>query len=129
MNQRLASALAFSATVALATLASAIMAGNAMAEGPLVDSTPFVSSRTRADVRAELMRDRNMVTSAANEWTSQLNEPHQVASGYTREQARAEFIASREEVRAATAEHGGSGYFAYTPMRMPATLLAREASR
>jgi hypothetical protein len=126
MNHRLASALSFGSAVAAAMLAAAAMTGNARAEGPIGDNTPFVSSRSRADVHAELMRDRHLVTSAASEWTGQLNAPQGLDSGYTRAQARAEYIAARDEVRAMTAEHGGSGHFAYAPVRTPDLLIARN---
>ena len=70
-----------------------------------------------------------MVTSAASEWALQRNEPRQMSSGYTRAQARADYIAAREEVRAMTAEYGGSGHFAYAPSRATGTVVAGGATR
>lgn len=128
MNHRTASILSFGATLAAAVLAAATMAGAARAEGPLEQPAPFTGTLTRAQVQAELMQGRHQVSSYASEWISQRGEP-QVASGYTRAQARADYIASREEVRAMNAEHGGGGYFAYRPARPADTLLAREMAR
>jgi hypothetical protein len=124
MNHRIASAFAFTGTAALATLAAALMAGNAYAEGPILQDKPFVSSRTIAEVRAEVMRDRHLISSAGGEFQGQAVQPQAMASGYTREQARADFIASREEVRAMTSENGGSSHYAFKPARNAGTVLA-----
>jgi hypothetical protein len=107
-------------------LAAAIMTGNARAEGPIGESAPFVGGRTRAEVQAELMTDRHLVTSYASEWTLQQNG-QQPGSGYTRAQARADYIAAREQVHAMNSEHGGSGQVAPVAMRTPGNLFARSA--
>ncbi|WBY00344.1 hypothetical protein PE066_12760 [Ramlibacter tataouinensis] len=130
MNRRLVSALAYGSTVAAATLASALMTASANAETPLVDTPPFVSTRSRADVRAEVMSQRDMLTAAGGEWASQGNMPQPRTSQLTRAQVTADYIASRDAVRAFTSEDSGSAYLAQHPMGSRATLLAgREETR
>jgi hypothetical protein len=107
MTRRTFAAIAFSSSVAAATLAAIVMAGSALAETPTIDNTPFISTKTRAEVQAELFSHRDQLSSSASEWFLQQNEARNV-SGYTRQQARAEYIASREQVRAMNSEDGGS---------------------
>ncbi|HYE40855.1 MAG TPA: DUF4148 domain-containing protein [Ramlibacter sp.] len=129
MNHRHSSIIAFGSTLVAAVLGAAAMTGTARAEGPLEGNAPFTSSRTRAEVQAELMQGRSQVSSYANEYVTQRSEPVQAASGYTRAQARADYIASRDQVQAMNAEHGGAGYFAVGPMRASGTLLASDLQR
>lgn len=126
MDHRFSSILVYSATVAAAMLGAAAMTGSAHAEGPIGDASPFAGSQSRAEVRAELLRDRTLVSSHATEWTLQANPLPQPGSGYTRAQARADYVASREEVRAMNSEGGGAGYFARSITRTPATVMARR---
>lgn len=116
MNRNFASILAFAATTAVAGLA-AVASSAVYAETPTIDDTPFVSTRTRAEVRAEVLRQPESVTAAASEWTLQHNHAPQVASMLTREQVRAQYLAAREEVHALTSEDSGSSYFAARQMR------------
>ena len=124
MNRRLVSAIASSSTViaAFATLT----AGSAIAEGPIAapDTTPFVSSRSRAEVQAEVMSNRDTVTAAGIEWRLQANEPKGLMSDRTRAQATAEYIGSRDQVHALTSEDSGSAYFAQVPARPSDTQVA-----
>jgi hypothetical protein len=129
MEKRIASTLGYIGSVAAATLAAALMSGNALAEGPISDQQPFVGSLSRAEVKAELMKDRQLVSSYGSEWNLQQHAAVQPASSTTRAQVRAEYIAAREQVRAMTAEHGGSGYFAFTPMTTPTSTLIASESR
>ena len=124
MNHRLSSIVTFGTTLAAAVLGAALMTGSARAEGPIGDNSSFTSSRTRAEVKAELMRDRHQVTSAGSEWAMQRGEPLQAANGYTRAQAQAEYIAARDEVRAMTSDDGGSSYIARSTVLKPDTLFA-----
>lgn len=123
MNRRLASALAYTCTVAAATLASAVMTVPAIAESPLaVPAQPFVSTRTRAEVQAELMGQR--LSSAGSEWVLQANAPQQRTSSITRAQATADYIASRDAIHALNSEDSGSAYLAQSPMRARSTMVA-----
>jgi len=127
MNHRITSLIAYTGSVVAATLAAALMSGKALAEGPLdYPATTFVSTRSRADVKAELMQDRGSVGSYAIEWRLEQGEPLQ-ASGYTTAQARAAYLASRDEVRAMNAEDSGSSYMARSHVLVPANLLASRS--
>ena len=95
MNQRHSSIFTFAGTLATAVLGAAIMTGSARAEGPIGESSPFVSSKTRAEVQAELMQDRSQVSSYATEWRHQQG-PRLASNDYTRAQATADYIASRD---------------------------------
>jgi hypothetical protein len=113
MNRHFASALTFASTTAAIVFAAAMASSSAYAESPLaIEATPFVSSLSRADVRAELMNQRAMITAAGGEWTQQHNQVPQLDSGYTTAQAKAEYLAARREVMALTSEDSGSSYLA-----------------
>lgn len=133
MNRHLASALTFAGTVAAATLAAAVMTGNALAEGPIEGATPFVGTLSRADVRADLMSDRSQVSDSRGELaTVHAGAPKQMTSDYTRAQAQADYIAARDEVRAMTAEDGGSSHIARASARAfgaADTVVAGSATR
>jgi hypothetical protein len=128
MEQSTTSTLNFIATVAAATLAATLMSSNARAEGPIEDYRPAVSARSRAEVKAEMMMQRDQLTSYAMEWAQQ--QPGALlVSGTTREQVRADYVASRETVRAMTAEDSGSAYLAHQSARAPLTMTADAAMR
>ena len=129
MNQRIASTLGYIGSVAAAVLAAALMSGNALAEGPIEVQTPFAGSLSRAEVHAQVIQNRGHVTSYANEWTLQQTSSLSSMSGYTRAQARADFIAARDQVHAMTAEDSGSSYVAQGPVHMPATTVAGSTQR
>jgi len=113
MTRHFASALTFAASTAAVVCAAVMASSSAYAESPLaVQATPFVSSRTRADVRAELMGQRAVITAAGGEWAQQHNQVPQLNSGYTTAQAKAEYLAARREVMALTSEDSGSSYLA-----------------
>jgi hypothetical protein len=114
MNQRIASALAFGCSVAAATLAATAMSSTAWADDITIDTTPFVSQRSRAEVVAEMMADRASLSSAGNEWVAQQSAPLPT-SDLTRAQARSDYIAAREEVLARNSEGGGSATMAVAP--------------
>lgn len=123
MNQRIASALAFAASVAAATLAATAMSSSARADDITIDTTPFVSQRSREEVRAEVLANRARLSSAGSEWVAQQSEPLP-SSGLTRAQARADYIAAREEVLARNSEGGGSATMAAVPAMRPMPTLA-----
>lgn len=130
MTQRSSSIFGFAGTLAAALVGAAVLTTDARAEGPIGEPTPFTSMRSRADVQAELMRDRQQASSFASELTSQQGQVvQQATSGYTRAEARAAYIAARDEVHAMTSEHGGSGYFAARTVRTPLTLIAGSPAR
>jgi hypothetical protein len=111
MNRNLASTLTITATAAAAFVLAALACSNAYADDITVDNTPFVSSKTRAEVQGEVMG----MSSVSAEWNTPMPTP--IASNLTREQVTAEYIASRREVSALNAEDSGSSYFASLPHR------------
>ena len=112
MNRNIASALATGTTIAAAALAAAaITAGNAYADDITIDKTAFVSTRTRAEVQAELLSQPQLLTAAASEWSLQQDPSPHAKSAFTSEQAKAEYKVSRQYVSALTGEDSGSAYF------------------
>ena len=95
-------------TFASIALASAF-AGSAFAETPTVVDEPFVSSKSRADVQSELGAYKK---AGVNPWSTQYNPLRNFRSGVTREAVTADYIASRDVVRALGSEDSGSTYFA-----------------
>ena len=128
MNRNLASILTITTTTAAAVLAVAAMtAGTAYADDITVDNTPFVSSRTRAEVQAEVMGQAEALRTASSEWS--MNQASQPNSAYTSAQAKADYIATRSEVHALTAEDSGSSYFASLPRRMSTGVILAGSAR
>lgn len=106
------------------TFAAAILAmgsGSAFAEGPIESEPSFVSTRSRAEVVAELMGQPELMRAAASEWALQQNQWPE--TDRERAQARAEYLASRDEVRAMTAEDSGSSYLAGAGMAQPTATM------
>lgn len=128
MNRHFASVLTFASATAAVACAAAIASGNAYAEGPIGDNTAFVGTRTRAEVKAELMAQPDLVRFGATEWAMQHNQVPAFQSGYTSAQARSQYQAAREEVSALTSEDSGSSYLARqrTPTNA-GTMVARQA--
>jgi hypothetical protein len=127
MNRHFASTIA-TTTAAIACFA-AIASSKAYAETPTIDTTPFVSTRTRADVQAEPMSQRGLVTAAASEWAMQYNHVPQPNSGYTSEQAKGEYKAARDQVSAMTSEDSGSSYIARQAARSNGGTVMAGSSR
>jgi hypothetical protein len=127
MNRNLASTLTITATAAAAFALAALACNNAYADDITVDNTPFVSSKTRAEVRAEVMNQDMGI--ASSEWTAQMNHPRQPTSDLTREQVTAEYLAARREVSALNAEDSGSFYFAMLPRRVDNSVVMAHESR
>jgi hypothetical protein len=122
----------FASTIATTTAAvacfAAMASSKAYAETPTIDTTPFVSTRTRAEVQAEVMSQRDLVTAAASEWVMQNNHVAQLKSGYTSEQAKSEYKTARDQVSAMNSEDSGSSYFARQAARANAgTVMAGPA--
>jgi hypothetical protein len=93
-----------SLTAALVLFAAA---GSALADDITIDTTPFVSSKTRSEVLAELQQYR---AAGVNPWAQGYNPLKSFRSGTTRAQVTAEFLASRDEVAASNSEDGGAAW-------------------
>ena len=114
MNQKMTSALALASAAAVAAgmAAVAIASSDAFADDITIDNKPFVSTTTRAEVKSQLKRSD---LPPVDEWSLQQNQASNQTSRsqstVTPAQARAEYVANRDAVRALTAEDSGSSYF------------------
>jgi hypothetical protein len=124
MNRNLASTLALTTTAAAAFVLAALASSNAYADDITIDKTPFVSSRTPAEVRAEVMGQAEALRMANSEWPTQSDHASIPPSDFTSAQAKAEYIASRAEVNARNGEDSGSSYFAKLPRRVHNNIVA-----
>lgn len=126
MNRKLATTLTIVSTVAAAVAFAAMASGNAYADDITIDPNPFVSTRTRAEVQAEVMGQAEALGTASSEWSMQLGEPVSPQSTLTRAQVMQEYVASRHEVNALNAEDSGSSYLASLPRRSNGLVVARS---
>jgi acetyl-CoA acetyltransferase len=97
------------AKLTLSALVLAAFAGNALADDPTVANEQFVSSKTRAEVQAELSAYKQ---AGVNPWAMSYQPLKYFHSVATREEVRAEYLAARNEVNAFTGEDSGSAYLA-----------------
>ena len=121
MNRKLASAIAMStATAVVATTAAVVVATSAYADDITVEQAGFVSTLTREEVNAELKKPYPN----GNPWSGSYNM-RPVQSTASPELLSTEYINSRDEVRARTAEDSGSAYpMKFTPSSDgPATVM------
>jgi hypothetical protein len=110
MTRNIALAVEIAVGAAAIAAAAAITTNKAHADDITVEDSPFVSTRSRAEVQAELTKYGDIT-----EWTLQLNDP-QFNGSYTSGQARAGYLAARDEVRALTGEDSGSVYLGKRPV-------------
>src|SRR5687768_13348165 len=100
MNRNIASSVFTGiATVAVAA-AAAISAGNSYADDITIDTMPAVLSAPRVVIKAKDLPP-------TDEWTLQRNQAPLPQSGLTAAQAKADYAAARDEVRALNAEDSG----------------------
>lgn len=111
-------ALAMEIAVGAAAIAAAAAITPAHADDITIDDSPWTSTASRAEVRAQLMKSGSIT-----EWTMQFNESR-VKTDYARGQARAEYLAARDEVRALNGEDSGSAYLGKTPVNARAIMGA-----
>jgi hypothetical protein len=104
-------------------VATAAFAGTAFADDITVDNTPFVSSKSRAEVQADLLQFRNAGTSP---WSTQYNPLRTFKSDTTRAQVTAQYVGSRDQVAALNSEDSGSAYLAHYRVRNTGTTLAGQ---
>ena len=117
----MSSKLAFSALVL-----AAAFAGSAFAETPNagVVNDHFVSAKTRAEVQADLAAYKQ---SGVNPWSTQYNPLRYFKSTASRADVTADYLASRDEVHALTAEDSGSAYLAQVrAVSVPPAVLAGQ---
>jgi hypothetical protein len=109
-------------------LASAAAMGNAFAGTSLagdisVESTPFVSGVSRAEVQAQLAQYKK---AGVNPWSTSYNPLRSFESTKTRAEVTAEFQAARDQVAAFTREDSGSAYLARSGVRSDAQQFAGQ---
>jgi hypothetical protein len=95
-------------------LLATAFAGSAFAETPTIDNQQFASSKTRAEVQAELAAYKQ---SGVNPWSTQYDVLRGFTSTKTRAQVIGEYLAAREEVNALNREDSGSAYLAQVRAR------------
>jgi len=110
MNRKLATTLTVVSTAAAALAFAAMASGYAYADDITIDPNPFVSTRTRAEVQAEVMGQSEALRTASSEWSMQMNTADLPQSTLSRAQVRQEYIAARREVNALNGEDSGSSY-------------------
>ena len=104
MNHNFPSAIAVGAVTALALVAAAVIASApAYADDITVEQSPFVSSRTREEVSAEL----KVPYPGGNPWSSAYNM-FQGRSTTSSEQVQGDYIKARDEANALHGEDSGS---------------------
>lgn len=94
---------------ALIVAAAALAATASYAGDITIDTTPFSASRSRAEVQAELAQFK---AAGPNVWSTQYNQLAQFVPQRSRAAVRAEYLASRAQVAAFTAEDSGSAWLA-----------------
>lgn len=128
MNRNLKSSLVITGTAA-AAFALAAMTGAAYADDITIDPTPFVSTKSRAEVRAEVLGKAEQIRMAHGEGAPEMNHAP-FRSTLTRAQVRDDYLASRDQVDAFNGEDSGSAYLtAMQPHRNGNTMLAVESQR
>ena len=95
--------------IAFAFVLATAAVGNAFADDITVETTPFTSTASRAEVQAELAQFKR---SGANPWALNFSPLAQFHSSKTRAQVVAEFMSARDEVSAFNSEDSGSSYMA-----------------
>jgi hypothetical protein len=109
-------------TLAALALAAASI-GNAFAESPTVPKDTFVSTKSRADVQAELVAYKQ---AGINPWSISYNPLAQFKSTASRQDVSAAYIESRDEVAALNGEDSGSTHFAQSQRAQPLATLAGQ---
>ena len=122
MNSKTASILA-AATVGIA--AGLTVVTNAYADDITMDTNPFSSATSRNDVRADLKKPYP----GGYPWSSSYKQAAPKGSTLTREQARAEYLSSRQEVSALNSEDGGAAYLNRTASRSNPTATMGGSAR
>ena len=90
-----------------------VAASSAFAESPLAGNTQFTGARSRAEVQAELQQYK---AAGVNPWSQSYNQLRGFESAKTRAQVTAEYLQSRDETAALTAEDSGSAFLSvHTP--------------
>ena len=96
--------------IALA-LATVFAAGSVLADDITIDTTPFQSTATRAEVQADLASYKK---AGVNPYATSYQPLRSFESSKSRAQVSSEYVASRDRVAFMTREDSGSAYLART---------------
>ncbi|MCG2594386.1 DUF4148 domain-containing protein [Ramlibacter sp. XY19] len=102
-------------------LATAAAAGTAFADDITLEPTQFVSTLTRAEVRAEMQQARAAGTGA---WAPDYDQLAGFRSERSRADVTADYTAERDHVAALNGEDSGSVYLARSDMPQPIRVAA-----
>ena len=111
------------AALVAAGAATQAFADTALAGDISIDPNPFVSTRTRDEVKTELAEFR---TSGVNPWADDYNPVTLFQGQRTRAEVLAEFMQARHEVAAMDGEDSGSTYLASRTPLEPARVMAGD---
>ena len=110
------------AKTTLTALLFAAAAGSALADDPTIVNEQFVGTKTRSEVNADLAAYR---AAGVNPWATSYQPLKYFKSATSREAVVADYLASRNEVRALTGEDSGSAYLAQARgVQFPTSTLA-----
>ena len=126
MNRNLKSSLVFTGTAA-AAFALAAIAGAAYADDITIDPTPFVSTKSRAEVRAEVIGQAEQIRMAHGEGAGMNGTPFR--GMLTRAQVRDDYMAARAQASAFNGEDSGSAYLTAMQPRRNGNLMMAESER
>jgi hypothetical protein len=93
--------------IASAVLIATVAAGAFADELPSVPTEPVVSTKSRAEVQAELLAYQR---AGVNPWSTSYNQLAGFKSTASRQEVVAEYLAARDEVAALNSEDSGSAY-------------------
>ena len=123
MNRNLPSAIAWGTLTTIALLAAGVIASTtAYADDITVEQSPFVSSRTREAVSAELKTPYP----GGNPWSGAYNM-FQAPSTATSEQVQGEYTMNRDRANAFHGEDSGSVYILKAQSLAPSSASAMGA--
>ena len=108
------------------TVAAAGFAAAAQADEITVDTQPFVSTASRAEVQGQLQQYRR---AGVNPWSQFYNPLASFKSATSRAEVTSEFLRSRDETAALTAEDSGSAWLTgRAPVAAPPVLAGQPAN-
>lgn len=106
---------------AIAFAIAAAAAAPVLADDITIDPNEFVSTKSRAEVRAELDQYRS---AGVNPWADDHDQLRAFESTLSRDEVVGEFLQARQEVAAMSGEDSGSAYLALQSHDLPAPVLA-----
>ncbi len=97
-------------------LATAFAAGSVLADDITIDTTPFQSTATRAEVKADLASYKQ---AGVNSYATTYSPLRSFESSKSRAEVSSEYVASRDRVAFMTREDSGSAWLARNGQKSP----------